>query len=61
MMETEIPQEGSPADDLFRASNMTHSVQVRTVAVRDDAVKEEENDSKRGLESLFDDQDQQSG
>lgn len=61
MMDAEVTQEGSLANDSFRASNVLEGVQVRTIAVREDAVKEEETDSKRGLESLFDDQDQQSG
>jgi len=60
MMDIAITQE-SPANDSIRALNITDGIQVRTETVQNDLVKKDETNFKRGLESLFVDEDQQSG
>lgn len=61
MTDIAITQEGSPTNDSFRALDITGGIQVQTEALQNDPVKEDETNFKRGLESLFVDQDQQSG
>jgi len=60
MMDIAITQE-SPANDSIRALNITDGIQVRTETLQNDLVKKDETNFKRGLESLFVDEDQQSG
>jgi hypothetical protein len=60
MTDIAITQE-SPANDSIRALNITDGIQVRTETVQNDLVKKDETNFKRGLESLFVDEDQQSG
>ena len=57
---SDMTQEKSSSKDSVSALIATADIQVQTAVVQNDLIQKHETDFRRGVNSLFDDQDQQS-